>query len=496
MIYRHFEVFKGVCQKTGRAGYGMKRHLALICGIFLMAMAGAAVAGAAPVPQANPARAKWYPPGTPVSKPTNTSDASTPTASRPADSLPVAGAAPAAEPVVINARIGQHPDRTRFVVEISDPVKFRVFTLANPNRVVIDLPEVLWRLQGPPQASTGVVKSYRYGLFRPGNSRFVIDLNAPVDAATPMILPPQDGYGYRMVLDLFPTTQAKFDKSAGWPADLRARENAAIAQAATPPPNVDIAPATNAPGKAVTRSARMIVIDPGHGGLDSGTTGLDGLQEKNLVLDEGKRLRTALKARGYRVHMTRDTGVFVPLYSRAPIAHNYKADLFISLHADSNPNPSVKGLSVYTLSERGSDKEAAALANKENQSDIIAGVDLSGDNSSVASILIDLAQRDTMNRSVRFAKHVLASVTRVTDVLPRSPHRSANFVVLRGPDVPAVLIELGYLSNKGDNTQMRSTAWRNRVASAIADAVDRQFGYSPEKAGNAGGTLAAQASAD
>ncbi len=461
--------------------------------------AAAAVAAAAPVPNANPARAKWYPPGTPVSSTPSGQDTAKSTENGPADGTdpaPIAKAPPVAEPVVINARIGQHTDRTRFVVEISDPVKFRVFTLANPNRVVIDLPEVLWRLQGPPQASTGVVKNYRYGLFRPGNSRFVIDLNAPVTAATPMILPPQDGYGYRMVLDLFPTTQAKFEKNAGWPADLRARENAAVAAATAPPPDAAIATPKPAPGEIASRSDHMIVIDPGHGGLDSGTTGLDGLYEKDLVLDEGKRLRKALKARGYRVHMTRDTGVFIPLYSRAPIAHNYKADLFISLHADSNPNASVKGLSVYTLSERGSDKEAAALANKENQSDIIAGVDLSGDNSSVASILIDLAQRDTMNRSVRFAKHVLNSVAGVTDILPRSPHRSANFVVLRGPDVPAVLIELGYLSNKDDNAQMRTTAWRNRVASAIADAVDRQFGFAPKSAGNAGGAMAARASAD
>ena len=300
--------------------------------------AAAAVAAAAPVPNANPARAKWYPPGTPVSSTPSGQDTAKSTENGPADGTdpaPIAKAPPVAEPVVINARIGQHTDRTRFVVEISDPVKCRVFTLANPDRVVIDLPEVLWRLQGPPQASTGVVKNYRYGLFRPGNSRFVIDLNAPVTAATPMILPPQDGYGYRMVLDLFPTTQAKFEKNAGWPADLRARENAAVAAATAPPPDAAIATPKPAPGEIASRSDHMIVIDPGHGGLDSGTTGLDGLYEKDLVLDEGKRLRKALKARGYRVHMTRDTGVFIPLYSRAPIAHNYKADLFISLHADS-----------------------------------------------------------------------------------------------------------------------------------------------------------------
>ena len=190
------------------------------------------------------------------------------------------------------------------------------------------------------------------------------------------------------------------------------------------------------------------MIDPGHGGIDSGTVGVTGLQEKNVVLDEGLRLARVLRARGYTVYLTRNTDVFIPLYSRAPFARRHHADLFISLHADSNPDPSVRGASIYTLSERGSDKEAAALAQKENQSDIIAGVDLSGDNSSVASILIDLAQRDTMNRSSRFAQTVIHTLSGPTDILPRKPHRSANFVVLRAPDVPAVLIELGYLSNR------------------------------------------------
>ena len=133
------------------------------------------------------------------------------------------------------------------------------------------------------------------------------------------------------------------------------------------------------------------------------------------------------------------------------------------------------GASIYTLSEHGSDKEAAALAQKENQSDIIAGVDLSGDNSAVASILIDLAQRDTMNRSSRFAETAVHALSGATDILPRKPHRSANFVVLRSPDVPAVLIELGYLSNAQDCRQMATSAWRIGVASAIADAVDSQL---------------------
>ncbi len=157
------------------------------------------------------------------------------------------------------------------------------------------------------------------------------------------------------------------------------------------------------------------------------------------------------------------------------VSRAHHADLFISLHADSNPDKSVTGLSVYTLSESGSDKEAAALARKENQSDVIAGVDLGGENSAVAPILLDLEQRDTMNKSSRFAQLIVSNLARATDILPRQPHRSAAFVVLKAPDVPSVLIELGYLSNAGDAAQMNTARWRNAVAGAIAAAVERHF---------------------
>jgi N-acetylmuramoyl-L-alanine amidase len=158
------------------------------------------------------------------------------------------------------------------------------------------------------------------------------------------------------------------------------------------------------------------------------------------------------------------------------IARGYNADLFISLHADSNPDATVNGASVYTLSASGSDKEAAALARKENQSDVIAGVDLTGQDDTVSHILIDMAQRDTINRSVRFAEIVVARLQQATDILPREPHRSAAFAVLKAPDVPAVLIELGYLSNAHDSAQMATPDWRDGVANAIAGGVDRQFG--------------------
>jgi len=383
-------------------------------------------------------------------------------------------------PIIMGVRIGEHQDRTRFVVEVSDPFTMRTFTLSGPNRVVVDMPVVQWHLEAPPRPTgRGIVRSYRYGLFRPGNSRFVIDLNSPVAISDPLVIPPAGGYGYRVVIDLFPTTQAKFDQTAGWPEDLRAREAAAALMASLPPAQQQ-SPASG--------EKRIIVIDPGHGGIDSGTSGVNGLMEKDLVLDEALRLGRELSQRtNYVVHLTRDSDVYIPLKERVNIGRSWRADLFISLHADSNPDMGVDGLSIYTLSERGSDKEAAALARKENQSDVIAGVDLSGGNSTVAPILIDLAQRDTMNRSSRFAQGAVGMLSRTTDILPRQPLRAAAFVVLKAPDVPSVLIELGYLSNTGDARQMNTPHWRNAVAQAIAGAVDRYFAPSAGTANPLGG---------
>ncbi|MES2471668.1 MAG: N-acetylmuramoyl-L-alanine amidase [Pseudomonadota bacterium] len=371
-------------------------------------------------------------------------------------------------PIVMSARIGEHDDRTRLVIELSDPVNLRAFALSNPDRVVIDMPEVSWRLGAPPRPSGfGSIKSYRYGQFRAGNARMVIDLNQPVSVSDSLVLPPSAGFGYRVVIDLFPTTRPKFDANAGWPADLRKRETDAerlasmIAAQQTPP--------ARAAGK------KIIVLDPGHGGIDSGTVGVNGLMEKDLALAEGLLLARVLRGRGYSVFMTRDNDTFIPHRQRVNVGRTHKADLFISIHADSHPDPSTTGLSIYTLSDGRSDREAAAMAKRENQSDIIAGVDLSGSNNPVAPILIDLAQRDTVNKSSRFATTAIKQLSGVTDILARRPHRSASLAVLTAPDVPAVLMELGFLSNAHDARQMNTEAWRARVAEGIADAVDAQF---------------------
>jgi N-acetylmuramoyl-L-alanine amidase len=365
-------------------------------------------------------------------------------------------------PVVIGARLGEHPDKTRFVVELSDPVQVRVFTLANPDRVVIDMPEVLWRIgDNDRPTGKGAVKSYRYGLFRKGNSRFVIDLNKPVRVDEPRIYPPDGRFGFRLVIDLYPATPEDFLAKAGWPREDRAPPMLAE-QMPTPAPPV--------------KGKRVIVIDPGHGGVDPGTHGADGLEEKNVVLAVAKDLRNALEATGrYTVQLTRDSDVYIPLRERVQIARAAHGDLFISLHADSIDHDEIRGASIYTLSEDASDREAAKLAEKENMSDVIAGVDLSGENSPVASILIDLAQRDTMNRSARFAQSALASLGTATLIRPSSPRRSAGFAVLKAPDVPAVLIELGYLSNPQDEAEMATEAWRSRVARALAAAIDKHF---------------------
>jgi N-acetylmuramoyl-L-alanine amidase len=367
-------------------------------------------------------------------------------------------------PVVIDIKLDETAQRTRFALELSDPVDVRAYTLVNPNRVVIDMPDVLWRASQPARPSgRRAVKSYRYGQFRRGNFRFIVDLNSPVKVEAPKLVPPEEGFSFRLMIDLTPTTREEFAAAAGWP---RGATVASVAPSLPP----------TAPAKRGDTEKRLVVVDAGHGGIDPGTHGRSGIQEKDLVLAVAKELRKALEATGrYRVQLTRDSDVFIPLRERVNIARAVRADLFVSLHADSNDHPDIRGASVYTLSEDASDREAATLAEKENMSDVIAGVDLAGDNSPVASILIDLAQRDTMNRSVRFAERVLTALPRSTMVRPSSPHRSAGFAVLKAPDIPAALIELGYLSNSLDEAEMRRPAWRTRVAASLVAAIDGHF---------------------
>ena len=369
-----------------------------------------------------------------------------------------------AKPAVVGIRIGIHPDATRVVLDLSGALRYTVFTLPAPYRVVIDLPEVEWRLSGAAApAGRGLVERLRYGLFRPGVSRLVLDVGAPVAVRKVFMLGPKADFGHRLVLDLEAVSAGEFRRH-GRPAPLAA---------AAPMPPVPAPPKAAPPGQGIP----VVVIDAGHGGVDPGTIGASGAYEKHITLAIALELKRQLEATGrYAVVMTRERDVFVRLRRRLAVARAARGGLFISLHADAIGNKRVRGAAVYTLSEQTSDAEAAELAAKENKADIIAGIDLSTESygEEITNILIELAQRETMNVSVQFANAVISELGKETRLL-RKTHRFAGFRVLRAPDVPSVLVELGYLSNRQDERMLRDAKRRRGLARAIVHAVDRFF---------------------
>ena len=365
-------------------------------------------------------------------------------------------------PTVTSARIGQDLGKTRFVLDLSASVRFRTFTLGDPYRVVIDLPQVDWKLAPLGIPAGGLITAFRYGHFRDGVSRVVLDASGPVEVAKSFILPPAGGQGYRMVIDIRAIGRAAFAS--------RARRSA--------PPAGNRAAARGRPLPKPRPGAKprpVIAIDPGHGGVDPGAIGISGTREKRVTLGHALVLAKRLRATGrYRVVLTRTRDRFVRLRKRVAFARAADADLFISIHADANPSRRVRGASVYTLSERASDAQAAALAAKENKADVIAGIDLVRQSSEVATILIDLAQRETMNESAVFARSLVGALGKVR-LLLRNTHRFAGFAVLKAPDIPSVLIELGHLSNRSDERRLLSQKERVRIADAIIGAIDRYF---------------------
>jgi len=380
------------------------------------------------------------------------------------------GAAPAA--VATDVRAGVHGQSTRFVLELTDRVPFSIFTLADPYRVVIDLPEVGWRLPVRPlPQGKGLMQRLRYGLFKPGTSRVVIDAAGPVAVKESFLVQALDGRGVRLVVDLVPTTRAAFLRSA-----RGAERRAATTATAMATPRPASFPYPRPPRKPqLFHAKRVIVIDPGHGGKDPGAIGRSGAYEKHVTLTAAREIRDALERMGrYKVVLTRDRDVFIRLRDRIARARAAGADLFLSVHADAMPNKKVRGASVYTLSEKASDAEAAALAEQENKVDLIAGVDLSNETPEVTNILIDLAQRETMNESVKFATSLVRELKRETRLL-RNTHRFAGFAVLKAPDVPSVLVELGFLSNREDERMLMRSGYRQRLAGAIARAINAYF---------------------
>lgn len=376
--------------------------------------------------------------------------------------MTAAGAA--AQPRVNAVRLGEHPDKTRFVVELSEAAPYRVFTLGQPYRVVIDLPEVHWNIPQDRQGKvdTGAIDSLRYGLFAPNRSRVVLDAEGPVRVTDVFRLPPQDGYPHRLVVDVARVAPEDF---------LLPRERDPITSAKALPEAERRRPDVEAAGD----DRLTIVIDPGHGGVDPGAIGVDGTHEKDLVLTYARQLKRRLEAAGpYHVVLTRERDIFLKLNERVKVANEVGGDLFISLHANATRNGQASGASVYTLSETASDEEAAELAAKENQSAVVAGMNLEGTTGTVSEILIDLAQRETMNTSKRFAGMLVDELGDEVRLLQNS-HRHAGFVVLKSPNVPSVLLEIGFLSHEREVRELKTAAHRRTVNRNVVDAVRQYF---------------------
>jgi N-acetylmuramoyl-L-alanine amidase len=377
---------------------------------------------------------------------------------------PRGGAAPAhaaGEPgAAIAAAIAVTADaaKTSFKVVLSKAVVARASVMERPDRVIIDLPEVTFHLAGEAgRTKEGLIASFRYGLFAPGRSRVVMDLTQPAQVSRLTVQPnPVDGTA-ELIVELTKTDRAVFRKTAA--------ENAATVQA----------PVSSAP-PAISKDTRpVIMLDPGHGGVDPGAAA-SGMVEKDIVFAFAEKFKKRLERDGrYRVLLTRDHDVFIPLDERVRIARGVKADLFVSIHADTiSGSGEVRGLTVYTGSERASDADSARLADRENKADAVAGLEAGGMADDVSDILQELTLRETRSFSHHLATRLVGELDGVAR-LNKNPHRQAGFRVLRAYDIPSVLVELGYLSSRQDFDLMMSDQWRARATDAMAAAVDRFF---------------------
>ncbi|WKA25761.1 N-acetylmuramoyl-L-alanine amidase [Bradyrhizobium roseum] len=373
-------------------------------------------------------------------------------------------------PVASDARLAGDAKQTRFILDLDKPVQFRAFTLADPYRVIVDLNQINFQLPAAAGATgRGLVKAFRYGLVMPGGSRIVFDLNGPARIAKSYVLEAANGQPPRLVLEFEEVDRTAFVQALAPENRPELRPGIAEANAAVAKVDAPAAPASPPDKRPV------VVIDPGHGGADNGTeAGGNDIMEKNLVLTFGLALRDRLEKSGkYRIVMTRTDDTFVALGDRVKIARNEAAALFISIHADAlrRGEGDAQGATIYTLSEKATDSEAERLADAENKSDAIGGVSLADEPTDVADILIDLVQRETKTFSNRFAR-VLMGEMKTTVRMHKHPLKSAGFRVLKAPDVPSVLVELGYVSNKGDLEHLVSESWRNRTVGAMAQAID------------------------
>lgn len=377
----------------------------------------------------------------------------------------------------VNAvRIGGHGNKERIVVELSGKSQFRAFVLQSPDRIIIDLDDFNWKVGKLSRPPVTLVKDVRFGGLGGGKGRLVIETGDPVIIKAAFAIDKSGGQPDRIVVDFSKTSAAMMKE-----ATTQKMGNMAVA---TNP--IDIPKTTPkvlpSPKSSETeekfnpaKDRKLIIIDPGHGGQDPGALGVNGAYEKTIVLAVGLELKRQLERDGYRVEMTRSTDVFIPLGERVKFARRKGGDLFVSLHADSISRSNVTGASVYTLSDKASDKETAKLAERENKSDLIAGIDLSHQENDVADILIDLAARDTMNQSRYLAKTVITTLDSKNVKVLDTKYRSAGFAVLKAMDIPSILVEMGYLTNRQEVERLSNSSYRTQIASALKASIDKFF---------------------
>jgi N-acetylmuramoyl-L-alanine amidase len=348
---------------------------------------------------------------------------------------------------------------TRVVLDLSGPVKHKAFLLGDPSRVVLDVARS--SLSATIPAVDGVITAMRSGKLPHGGLRLVFEVAGPVDFRTSSVLP-AGGSGHRLVLDIAGT-------------------GTKVAAATPAPPAVPVA---IRPAHAPSESGRDIVIavDAGHGGVDPGASGKRGTREKNVVLEVAKALAARINSEpGMKAVLTRDDDYFISLQERTRRARRARADLFVSIHADAIANPDVSGSSVYVLSDRGASSEAARwLAERENAADLKGGIKLDDKDAVLANVLLDLSQTASISASMVAADNVLKSLDRVGEV--RKPRvQQAGFVVLKSPDIPSMLIETAFISNREDERKLSTPAHRGKLANAIFAGIEQYFqGNAPD----------------
>lgn len=368
-----------------------------------------------------------------------------------------AGAQEGQGPLLVDQlKIAGDANRTRLVIHFDRKPEVSWFYLRSPHRFVLDLPKTDFLIDPTIDHTAGMARTLRFGALDEDSSRLILSMSGPFVVEDLAIRQNDDETTYRLIADFVSASPEAFD-------------TAMLKRVAPQDPTEASEPSvTTASGPA----KMTLVIDPGHGGVDGGTRGVNGTQEKIITLAFALELRAKLEKTGrYDVVMTRDKDVFLRLDERVRIAREHEADLLISIHADAIRMRNFRGATIYTLSDKASDAEAAATAARENLSDELAGMGVDEEKNEVTDILVDLIRRETHSFSIRFARTLKNELTKTVDLV-NNPLRSAGFRVLRAPEVPSVLLELGYLSNPKDEELLRDAQWRSRAADNIIRAID------------------------